>query len=74
MNETAVALCEQVITRIEQMDEDELIDALSGDSDFATGVMYARAAVLGLVELHSSGIEKVQATSDSIVDLLGEED
>ena len=73
MDEAAVDLCQQVITRMTQMDDDELVDALNGDSDFATGVMYARAAVLGLVDLLESGIEKVQAASDTLVDLVGEE-
>jgi hypothetical protein len=73
MNETAAALCQQVITRIEQMDEDELVDALNGDPDFADGVMFARAAVLGLVDLQESGIAKVQAASDTLVELVGEE-
>jgi hypothetical protein len=73
MDDAAVDLCQQVITRMKQMDWRELVDALNGDSDFATGVMYARAAVMGLVELQNSGIEKVQAASDMLVDLVGEQ-
>lgn len=50
-----------------RMDGDELLDALNSRADMAAGAMYARALVMGLIELREDGLRHVRTAHDELL-------
>jgi hypothetical protein len=60
LDQYVLDLCQRVVDLTEQMDKGELLDLLGNDREAAAGILYARAAHRGLVELRASGVQEVQ--------------
>ena len=67
--ESVAELCQGVVDLMSRIDEEELLDALNSDNEVATGAMYARALVMGLIELHESGLPYVHAAHEAFGDM-----
>lgn len=68
--ESVAGLCQGVVDLMAQFDEEDLVDALSGDNEVATGALYARAHVMGLIELKESGVPYVRSAHDALADMV----
>lgn len=73
MERDVAQVCREVVDLMGRLDEDVLLEALADDTELAAGLMYARAANRGLVELHEAGAEKVQRALITLAELAEEE-
>ena len=61
----APEICQQVVGMMSMIDEDELLDLLNDDGEVATGAMYARAALMDLIEIEESGMHFVNRAHEA---------
>ena len=68
--ESVPELCQAVVNLMSRIDEEDLVDALNGDDEVARGAMYARAQVMGLIELNESGVPCVRSAHEALADMV----
>lgn len=69
-SESVAELCQGVVDLMARIDEEDLVDALNSDNEVATGAMYARAQVMGLIELNESGVPSVRSAHEALADMV----